>query len=135
MFTLKNHNKMFCITYIYTNMCIYMCRIHNGISIPNKTRNKSTIIYIYIYNILSIAKTCILFCSYSKSLSSVACALLSTCSSLIVWDDLPCAPTNETSLLMEWISPFARCVFQPYKSRFLEMVPIVVFKSTQFDGS
>ena len=59
-----------------------MHRIHNEISIPNKTRNKST----YIYNILSIAKICILFCSYSKSLISIACALLSTCSLFVVWD-------------------------------------------------
>ena len=38
--------------------------------------------------------------------------------------DLPCAPINKTSLLLEWKSLFTRCVFQPYKSRFFEMVPI-----------
>ena len=98
-----------------------MRRIHNGILIPNKTRNKSTNIYKTYCLLLKLV--------YYFSATPSHCLLLHVhccprVHRLLFGIDLPCAPTNETSLLLEWVSPSAQCVFQPYKSRFLEMVPM-----------
>ena len=100
-----------------------MHRIHNELSIPNKIRNKSTNIYTYITYCL-LLKFVYYFAatpSYYFLLHVHCCPLVHRLSFGI---DLPCAPTNGTSLHLDWKSPFARCVIQPYKSRFLEMVPM-----------